>query len=361
MEYDAMEQYWIWLSSVEGMTPKRFYPLIEYYGDARAVWDDVREAARMLPEKTAHALIAARDERTFYQLFARLDTLGITAVSRVGEHYPARLTEIYDPPPVLYALGDLDFARERAIGVVGSRRASRDGKRAATEVCEGLAREGVSVVSGMARGIDTAAHQGALSGAGHTVAVLGSGLDVIYPPENDKLQREILSAGGAVLSEYVPGTPPYATNFPARNRIISGLSRGVLMVEGRKNSGAMITMNFALDQSRDVFAVPGSIYSPLAEGPNQLLYDGAQMVRDAYDILESYHWASKPSEQAKAREKELLGEDESKIVEKLRIEALSFDELALETGFNSAKLNSLLTILELRGIIKQLPGRLYRA
>ena len=356
-----MEQYWIWLHAVDGMTPKRFYELIERFHDPRAVWDHAHEAAAMLPGKAGAALVAARSEQAFYQLFAMLDRLNIHAVSRLSDHYPGALTTIYDPPPVLFVLGSLALADDRMIAVVGSRRASRDGKRAATEISEGLAREGVTIVSGMARGIDTAAHQGALNVGGRTIAVLGSGVDVTYPPENDVLQAAILQSGGTVLSEYAPGTPPYATNFPARNRIISALSQGVLMVEGRKNSGAMITLNFAGDQGKDAFAVPGSIYSPLSEGPNQLIFDGVQPVRDAYDILEYYHWTERPSEQPGSQPEVPLDPDEAKLVEPLRIEALSFDELAAQTGFNSARLNSLLTILELRGIIKQLPGRVYRA
>ena len=355
-----MTQYWIWLSAVPGMTPTRFYALIERFGDARAMWDHVGEAARMLPEKQGAQLLAARDERAFYALFSRLERLDIRSITRLQDEYPGGLTGIYDPPPTLYALGRADLRAQRAFGVVGSRRASRDGKRAAFEISKGLAREGVTVISGMARGVDTAAHQGALQGEGTTIAVLGSGLDVIYPPENNALYRQILESGGAIISEYLPGTPPYATNFPARNRIISGLSQGVLMVEGRKNSGAMITMTLAGEQGRDAFAVPGSIYAPLSEGPNQLIFDGAQPVRDAYDILEFYRWGIRPGEKAAKAQLPPLEPDEAKLVGLLQIEALSFDELVVETGFNSGKLNSLLTILALRGIIKQLPGRIYR-
>ena len=362
MEYEAMEQYWVWLASVEGMTPKRFYRLLSHFEDARCVWDNVDDTRKFLPERVGKALKSARSERYFYALFDRLERMDIAVISRLSPLYPARLTDIFDPPPMLYVQGSRDLSDEKMLGIVGSRRASYDGKRAASDIAQGLCRVGKAVVvSGMARGIDSSAHAGALKAGGKTIAVTGSGLDIIYPPENAKLKREILETGGSVISEYAPGTPPYATNFPARNRIISGLSEGVLVVEGRINSGAMITVNFANEQGRDVFAVPGSIYSPQCEGPNQLIFDGAMPVRDHWDLLERFGWAQRPSGKAEKKQTIELSGDEKTIVDLLKIEQTSFDELVKSTGFNTADLNSLLTILQLRGIIKQLPGKIYRA
>lgn len=361
MDYSPMEQYYIWLASVEGMTPTRFYRLLTQFGDARQVWEDAAAAARLLPEKPASALLAARNQHRFYSLFNRIEGMDCQVITRLSDHYPALLTQIYDPPPLLYLRGALALGREKQIAVVGSRRASRDGRRAAQEIACGLAREGVCVVSGLARGVDTCAHVGALEGEGPTIAVLGCGVDVVYPPENGALLQRILETGGTVVSEYPPGTPPYASNFPARNRIISGLCPGVLMVEGRKNSGAMITVSQAAAEGRDVFALPGSIYAPMSEGPNQLLLDGAAPVVSHWDILEYYRWGQRGGVEKPAQAQPELDEDEKKLVEPLRIEEKSFDELANVTGFNSAKLNSLLTILELRGIIKKSPGRMYRA
>lgn len=356
-----MEQYYLWMACVPHMTPARFYRLLTRFGDARAVWENVEDAARTLPEKPAAELRAARSERRFYELFSRLETLGMMAATRIGELYPARLTTICDPPPALFFRGGMRFADEKPFGIVGARNASHDGRRAALEIAQGLAREGVTVVSGLARGVDSAAHQGAVNVGGLTVAVLGCGADVVYPPENGKLVSDILANGGAVVSEYPPGTPPYASNFPARNRIISGLSEGVLMVEGRKNSGAMITMNQALSQGRDVFAVPGSIYAALSEGPNQLIFDGAGPVRSHFDILEALRWGARPSAREEEEALAPMAPDEQAIVDLLKIEGLSFEELLYRTGFNTGALNSLLTILELRGIIKRLPGKMYRA
>ena len=369
MDYTAMEQYWIWLSSVDGIGPKRFYHLLSLYEDARSVWDalggvltppDLRTA---LGPATLEKLRAARDERCFYSLFDRLERAGIRAVTRLSEGYPPALTGIYDPPPTLYVRGDCPLDGERMIAVVGSRRCTHDGQRAAREFGKGLAENGVTVVSGMARGIDSCAHRGALDGHGRTIAVLGCGVDVVYPPENDRLAAEILDSGGAIVSEFVPGTPPAPGNFPARNRIISGLSAGTLLVEGAKASGAMITVNLALEQGRDVFAVPGSIYSPLSSAPNRSILDGATPVLSHWDILEYYRWGKRPGAASDRKEPKpvQLDPEEEAVVAPLQSEALSFEELAAATGLSAAKLNSHLTMLELRGIIEKVPGGLYRA
>ncbi len=356
-----MEQYWIWLSSVEGIGVKRFYQLMSLYEDARAVWDSAGPQMAFLGEKALGNLLAARTERYLYGLFAGLEKKGIAAVTRLGPGYPSRLTTIFDPPPTLYVRGESDLNGDRSLSIVGSRHASRDGRRAAAEIAEALAREEVAVVSGMARGIDTAAHQGALSGGGRTVAVLGCGVDVVYPPENGPLVEKILETGGSIVSEYVPGTRPLAQHFPARNRIISAMSDGLLLVEAAKGSGAMLTVDFALEQGREVFAVPGSIYSPLSAEPNRLISEGAVPALGPWEILEHFRWAQRPRKGDSPNRALSLDADESTLVEPLRIEEMSFDELAARTGFNSSKLNSLLTMLELRGIIKQVPGRLYRA
>ena len=356
-----MEQYWIWLSSVEGIGVKRFYQLMSLYEDARSVWDNVGPEMAFLGEKALTNLKNARTERYLYSLFMELEKKGIAAVTRLSGGYPSRLTTAFDPPPTLYVRGISDLNAERAIAVVGSRHASRDGRRAAAEISSALAREGVTIVSGMARGIDTAAHQGALEGGGRTVAVLGCGADVVYPPENGPLAEKILEMGGSIISEYVPGTRPLAQHFPARNRIISALSDGLLLVEAAKGSGAMLTVDFALEQGRDVFAVPGSIYSPLSAEPNRLIAEGAAPTLGPWEILEHFRWAERSASGGAPKRELPLDADEAALVEPLRIEEMSFDELAARTGFHSAKLNSLLTMLELRGIIKQAPGRIYRA
>ena len=367
MEYTAMDQYWIWLSSVEGIGPKRFYQLLSLYEDARSVWDALGGVLtppdmKVLGPQTLEKLRAARDAQYFYRLFDRLDRAGIRAVTRLDDGYPAPLTGIYDPPPTLYVRGAGDLNAARAVAVVGSRRCTRDGQRAAHEFSRGLAENGVTVVSGLARGIDSCAHRGALDGHGPTVAVLGCGVDITYPPENRALMDEIIDSGGAVISEYMPGTPPNAGNFPARNRIISGMCSGTLLVEGAKASGAMITVNQALEQGRDVFAIPGGIYSPLSDAPNRMILDGAIPVLCHWDILEYYRWGQRPSERpARTAAPVALDPEEAAVVSPLREQSLSFEELIRATGFSAAKLNSHLTMLELRGIIEKVPGGEYRA
>lgn len=357
-----MEQYWIWLSSVEGIGVKRFYQLLTIFEDPRAVWDNAgAPELRFLGKKALANLRAARDERYFYTLFDTLERADCRAITRISDGYPPLLSEIYDPPATIYVRGDAPLDGERMFAIVGSRRCTRDGMRAAREIATHLAREDVCVVSGMARGADTCAHEGALSERGRTIAVLGCGVDVVYPPENTELAAQILDFGGALVSEYPPGTPPHAGHFPARNRIISGLCHGTLLVEGAKGSGAMITVNCALDQGRDVFAVPGSIYSPLSAMPNRLIVDGAKPAISAWEILDCYRWAEKPRDLPLTPPTVTLDEEEEKIVLPLAEQELSFEELRNLTQFPPAKLNSHLTMLELRGIIVKVPGGMYRA
>lgn len=363
MNLSIMEQYWVWLSSVEGIGPKRFYQLISVYEDARTVWDNVGdEGMKFLGPSVLQKLKAARDEKYFFELFAQIERLNMRCVTRLSEDYPDLLSGIFDPPPTLYMLGDANLNAPKAFSIVGSRRCTRDGQRAAREIAEVLAREGVTVFSGMAHGIDTAAHEGALIGMGTTVAVLGCGADVIYPPENDTLYRRILESGGAVISEYMPGTKPLPGNFPARNRIISGCTKGTLIVEGAEKSGAMITVSDALDQNRDVFAVPGSIYSALSAAPNRMITEGAVPCLSAWDILEHYRWSQRPDARQSAPKPRLeLDPEDDQIVQPLLEQELSFDELANLVDFPISKLNSHLTMLELRGIIVKVPGGMYRA
>lgn len=362
MEYSAMEQYWIWLSSVEGIGVKRFYQLLSIFEDPRQVWDHVdAPEMRFLGPKALANLRAARNEGVFYRLFDALDRADCRAIPRISPAYPKLLNEIYDPPATLYVRGTCELDGERMFSIVGSRRCTRDGQRAAREIAAQLAREGVTVVSGMARGTDTCAHEGTLAGNGRTIAVFGCGVDVIYPPENAELAERILAAGGALVSEYPPGTRPLAGHFPARNRIISGLTQGTLLVEGAKGSGAMITVNFALEQGRDVFAVPGSIYSPLSATPNRMIVDGAKPVVSAWEILDCYHWAEKPRDLPTKSPTVDLDDEEKRIVLPLTEQELSFSELVELTQISPSKLNSHLTMLELRGIIVKVPGGMYRA
>jgi len=354
---------WVALKSVDGIGSVAFRNLLAVYGSPARVFEaplaDLEQAAG-LNHKTARNIKDFRDWDRARGEIARAEREGVSIVTCEDPGYPERLRRIYDPPPLLYIKGSLE-GTDIPVAVVGSRNASPYGRYVTERLCRELAQRGVTIVSGLARGIDTCAHRGALSARGRTIAVMGCGIDVIYPPENELLAERILDAGGAVVSEYVPGAEPSKGNFPQRNRIISGLCAGVLLVEGAENSGAMITVNLATEQGRDVFAVPGSIYSPLSAAPNRLIQLGAPPALSGWDILEHYRWASRPAKPAPGAPLPELDEEESTLVTALREQELSFDELCSLGKFPAAKLNSLLTMLVLRGIIVKAPGGLYRA
>lgn len=272
--------------------------------------------------------------------------------------YPEHLRSIFDPPYLFYYRGDLQTVQGICIGVVGSRAATSYGKIQARRFGNELAGHGITVTSGMARGIDSQAHWGALEAGGKTAAVLGSGIKVIYPPENHKLYDQICEHG-LVLSEFSPHTHPEPGNFPARNRTIAGLSRGVLVVEAKRRSGALITADFALEQGRDVFAIPGPINSKNSEGTNHLIKQGAGLVSNIDDILDEYGLETKITD---LQQGELVFEcnsSEARILEAISNASVHFDNLLALTALDIGELNMVLLKLELEGIIKALPGNYY--
>lgn len=363
MNYSAEDRCRIWLNSVDGIGPARFYRLLAECGSAKAVWDNLSDLSddliRKLTARTYANMKATRDARLVDDLLEQMERLHIQAITTESERYPQPLLEIYDAPPVLFVKGSAPTNYDRRFGIVGSRRATYDGKRASREISELLSRNGVSIVSGLALGIDAAAHRGALAGQTHTVAVLGCGVDVVYPLDNRPLYDQILDEGGLIVSELPPGTPPLRSHFPLRNRIISGLSRGVLLVEGARNSGAMITADYALEQNKEVFAVPGNIYAPLSAAPNQLIIDGATPVLSGDSILANYGWAESSAPRP-TRAEVHLDDDESRVLSELMYEPRSFDELIMSTMFPADVLNALLTTLELRQLLQRLPNGLFK-
>lgn len=292
----------------------------------------------------------------------RLEKLGLSLLTFNDVGYPHNLKMIYDPPPILYIKGEIKERDDRSLAVVGSRSASAYGKDTTQRLTRALAGRGFTIVSGLARGIDTAAHLGALQGGGRTVAVLGSGLDVIYPWENSRLAEDI-SERGAVISEFPLGAQPEAPHFPSRNRIISGLSLGTIIIEASFRSGSLITARLALEQGREVFAVPGNVDSPWSKGTNRLIKEGAKLVMYPEDIIEELL----PQYQVPARLKgENTSEPEDLTIEGKTILALleanpvPIDSLIRKTGFSSGQVSSLLLDLELKGLVKQLPGKLFK-
>ncbi len=281
-------KYLLALNKIPGLGSRRLMSLIENVGSARRIWGaSVKEliAAPSISKKLAIDIVNARSIVDPDEELKKISELGIDLITIWDDDYPYNLKNIYDPPVVLYVKGSLLPADNNSISIVGSRRASSYGRRVAKRLSFDIAKYGITVVSGLARGIDTEAHRGALESGGRTIAVVGSGLDVIYPPENHGLFEKI-SRSGAVISEFALGTPPEARNFPARNRIVSGFSKGTVVVEASEKSGSLITANFALEQGREVFAVPGDIYRWGSKGSNRLIKEGAKLVESVHDILE---------------------------------------------------------------------------
>jgi DNA processing protein len=269
------------------------------------------------------------------------------------------LRQVADPPPVLFVRGRLETEDARAVALVGTRRATAYGRAVVERLARDLVAAGLTVVSGLAKGIDTFAHHGALAAGGRTIAVLGNGLDQVYPPENDGLARRIVESGrGALVSEFAPGVPPDAVNFPRRNRIISGLSLATVIVEAGEKSGALITADFALEQGRDVLAVPGSIMSPGSVGTHQLLRQGATPVTCAEDILEAIG-STLANQPLPVRQAPDLGADESAVCGALDAEPRHVDELARSLNFAPGTVSATLAMLELKGLARQVGSMLY--
>lgn len=288
-----------------------------------------------------------------------LERRGIQAVCFEDDDYPELLKSIHNPPYIIYYSGAIHINRQFCLAMVGARRATVYGKKIAQRFSRELASQGIVVVSGMARGIDTEAHLGALDAGGYTIAVLGSGLDQIYPRENAKLYESIISHG-LVLSEFPLHTPPEPGNFPMRNRLISGLSYGVVVVEAKIKSGALITADFALDQGRDVFAVPGPVDSLNSEGANNLIKQGAKLITGIEDILEEYEcFRNTAPAQLKQEQLMLLDDNENTIIQYMGNQSVHFDDLLNGLGMEVGLLSTLLLKMELSGIVKSLPGNYY--
>lgn len=356
-------RYWIGFNKVKGIGPAKVRALLDHFGDLESAWNASRAALveAGLDRRAMDSLEAARSGIDLGRALAELEQAGVTALCWDDADYPRRLREIDNPPPVLYLRGALADSGDWAVAIVGTRRATAYGKEAARELASALASAGVTVVSGLARGIDAAAHVAALEAGGRTAAVLGSGLDKVYPPEHVALAGKIV-AGGALISDYPLGTPPDAANFPPRNRIISGLSLGVIVVEAGEDSGALITAEFAMEQGREVFAVPGNIFNRSSRGPNQLIQQGAKLVLSAEDVLEELNlkMAARHAE-ARAQLPLFDGADdtERQLLAHLSAEPLHADELSVLTSLPIATVSGALAMMELKGMARQVGGMTY--
>ncbi|HLO27307.1 MAG TPA: DNA-processing protein DprA [Geobacteraceae bacterium] len=356
-----MEQYWWFaLKSVPLVGNVTFRRLLEKFDSPEKV---LRATERELSHvrgisAAAVASIRSHDYRPFAEReCAAVAKSGAGIVTFVSGNYPKALLQIPDPPPFLYVKGELRGS-ETALAVVGSRRASSYGLHTTTRLVTELAGLGITVVSGMARGIDTAAHRGALGAGGRSIGVLGCGIDVSYPPENRKLFDE-MAAKGALVSEFPMGTLPLAENFPRRNRIISGISRGVLVVEAAENSGSLITAQFALEQGREVFAIPGNINCISSRGANRLIKEGAKLVENMDDILDELPDRPGRNGHASAAPDFGLTPQEAALYMLLAESPLHIDEIIIKSALTVGEVSATLLRLELKGAVMQLPGKIF--
>lgn len=354
--------YWAALQSALELGPRSLLHLYRFFPSGKAVFqasDKVLKNVPRLSPKVAERVIRSRKGIETVKIAESLLEKGIK-VTVLGEpDYPFALAHIVDPPAILYTKGDLPDPELPLIAVVGSRRATSYGKVVAHKLARDLVKAGWGVVSGMARGIDTAVHKGALEGKGYTMAVFGCGLDICYPRENRKL-RDTIQEKGCLLSEFPPDVPPQARNFPIRNRIISGCTLGTLVVEAGERSGALITADFALEQGRDVFAVPGPITSSYSRGTHKLLKQGAKLVETVDDILDEFPYLEqKPLEQPPQEKKSNLTLEEACILQNLSLDPLSPDQLVEKTGMAISVVGAILTMLECKGLVQSLPGPYY--
>ncbi|MBV8658097.1 MAG: DNA-protecting protein DprA [Burkholderiales bacterium] len=359
---DRDAEAWLRLTLVPGIgTVTTLRLLAAFRTPENVLGATVSALSGYLTQKQALALQAGPAPDELARTLAWLGEPGNRLLTLADSAYPAKLLEITDPPPVLYVKGDAALLSAASVAVVGSRNATPQGIQNAAAFARDLSKRGWTIVSGMALGIDTAAHEGALDGPGSTVAVVGTGLDIVYPARNHALAHRIV-AGGVIVSEYPLGTPAKAANFPRRNRLISGLARGVLVVEAALQSGSLITAREAAEQGREVFAIPGSIHSPLAKGCHQLIRQGAKLVETAQDILEEL--GAPPNVQtAPTAQTEIappVDEGEIAILEALGHDPVDGDTLLARAGLTPDRAYAILLTLELDGRVAKLPGNRYQ-
>lgn len=355
------QKYWLGLSLVQQMGAVRIHQLITHFGTAHDAWKaSERDLIQVkLPSRALSSLLELRKNLDLDAELAKVASLDAHIITWADSQYPENLRHIADAPPLLYVRGTLLPSDLLALSIVGTRRATRYGIDVANRMAYWLASQGVTIVSGMALGVDTAAHRGALQAKGRTIAILGSGIDIVYPKENALLAQDV-AKNGALISEFPLGTPPSGKNFPRRNRIISGLSLGILIAEAPKNSGAIITAETALEQGRDVFAIPANIFNEMGAGCNRLIQEGAKLVMRASDILDELN-VTYDNHVTKEKTETIApaGDIEHQILSLLDSEPLHIDEIVRKTGLETSKVASTLAILELKGLAQTVGAMQY--
>jgi len=361
---EAQRRYLIGLNLIPEITPRRMGILLSRFSSPQAIWEATTEELATLPgfSEVAPRIAAQRDERAIDRELARAKELEARIITLLDPEYPRLLREIEDPPVVLYVKGEGEIDTARTLAIVGTRRASGYGRAVAHKLASELAQLGLIVASGLALGIDTAAHRGALAGGGITVAVLGSGLTHLYPAQNRALVRKIEDMGGLILSEFPLATPPARWTFPQRNRIISGLSRGVIVVEAPERSGALITARFALEQGREVFAVPGPITSTSSRGTNRLIQDGARLVTEVADVLSEFPDLAElihPAAPATEKRIDSLTPLEERVYELIGLEPIHIDDIIARGNISPSEAAHALLTLQMENLIQEVEGRRY--
>ncbi|PKM95701.1 MAG: DNA-protecting protein DprA [Firmicutes bacterium HGW-Firmicutes-1] len=359
------ELYWLWLSNISGIGRKKKDTLIECFKSPQGVFlatdQDIKEICESFSffrKNDLTNLLASRNIERVEAFEKKLIAAGIRFYSINHKLYPKQLKNIYDPPFVIYTKGNLLEEAQIKIAIVGARKCSTYGKKVAEYLAKRLAENNIAIISGLARGIDAAAHKGALLGSGKTVAVLGCGVNICYPEENYQLMKQIIDTG-CVLSETPVNTPPIAGNFPLRNRIISGLCDGVVIVEAAAKSGSLITADCALEQGKDVFAIPGKIFDPLSEGTNRLIKMGAKPVSDIEDILEEYIELAVKTKENTTDITNTLNEEEKMICSCIKFEPVHLETIIRQLPMGIDAIHFLLIKLEMKGVIEQLPNKYF--
>jgi DNA processing protein len=347
---------WIGLSLIDGLGSQSFRALLGAFGQPEQIYaSPVSELSKVVPEAVARRIAAGLDAGCVGPSLDWLRQEGNHLLTLADAAYPEALLDIPDPPPLLYVKGRVDLLNRPSIAIVGSRNATPQGEKTAEEFALALSDSGYCIVSGLALGIDGAAHRGALRGRSSTIAAVGTGLDIVYPARHRQLAHEIAEKG-VLVSEFPIGTPSMAQNFPRRNRIISGLSRGCLVVEANLQSGSLITARLAAEQGREVFAIPGSIHSPVAKGCHQLIKQGAKLVDSMHDILEEL--GEPPGTSAEAGHEAVTQADP--LLASMGYDPVGMDALVERSGLTSDVLSAMLLVLELDGKVAALPGGKYQ-
>jgi DNA processing protein len=351
--------YWVALNHVRGVGAARVRRLKESFATLHDAWHAPRHEllAAGLDERSTESLCEERQRLDPEALLAEIEARGIEVLTWEEGAYPRRLAELPVGPPVLYVRGALSTQDEWAIAIVGTRRPTAYGREAAVHFASTLAGAGLTIVSGLARGIDAEAHRAALEAGGRSIAVMGCGVDTIYPAEHARLAQQIMECG-ALVSDYAPGTPPDAANFPPRNRIIAGLSLATIVVEAGEQSGALLTAGYAADQGRDVFAVPGSVFSPASRGTNRLIQDGAQPAIEPNDILSALDLV-RVAEHRQARMLLPDSPTEARLLEILGRDPLHMDAIRLRAELPIEEVSSALAMMELKGLVRHVGGMQY--